>query len=182
MTTRPPERLVAAPVILRRFRLDDTAPMVKAITESREHLRPWMAWARDEPTEQALEQFISATLASFDAGRGFGYAICAPDDDAIVGGCDLRPAGSPGALAIGYWIHVAHTRKGYAATAASLLAETGLSLRGVRRIEIHCDRTNVASAGVARHAGFRLEGEIAKAPATPAETGWELVWVRERGR
>ena len=54
---RPNELIEHAPVTLRRFRADDLDALFHAVTESLDHLRPWMPWAADY------------SLASAEVGR-----------------------------------------------------------------------------------------------------------------
>ena len=42
---RPPEVIEHGPVTLRRFREDDLDAVFAAVTESLDHLRPWLPWA-----------------------------------------------------------------------------------------------------------------------------------------
>jgi hypothetical protein len=42
---RPNGLIEHAPVTLRRFRAEDVDALFGAVTESLEHLRPWMPWA-----------------------------------------------------------------------------------------------------------------------------------------
>ena len=44
---RPNELVEHAPVTLRRFRAEDVDALFGAVTESLDHLRPWMPWAAD---------------------------------------------------------------------------------------------------------------------------------------
>jgi ribosomal-protein-serine acetyltransferase len=47
MTERPEpdEVILRGPVTLRRYRDDDLDDLVRAVTESEDHLRPWLPWA-----------------------------------------------------------------------------------------------------------------------------------------
>ena len=47
-------------------------------------------------------------------------------------------------------------------------------------VEIHCDEANVRSAAVPRRLGYTLAELRDKPPATPAERGREMVWIRRR--
>jgi hypothetical protein len=44
-TERPDEVIEHGPVTLRRYRPDDLDALFGAVTESLDHLRPWMPWA-----------------------------------------------------------------------------------------------------------------------------------------
>jgi RimJ/RimL family protein N-acetyltransferase len=141
---------------------------VVAVNESLTHLAPWMEWAQDPATDGSIGRFLE-----------FGYVLIDPDAEAIVGGCGLHRRLGPGAIEIGYWVHVGHTRRGIATAVAAALRDEAYAI-GVERVELHCDETNVASAGVARSAGFQLVGTVPRPPRTPGESGMEMIW-RPRG-
>jgi RimJ/RimL family protein N-acetyltransferase len=77
-------------------------------------------------------------------------------------------------------VHVAHTRRGIATECAAALTTVGLALRGVERIEIHCDAANAASAAVPARLGYRLESFVEHEPEAPGEVGRRMVWVVHR--
>jgi RimJ/RimL family protein N-acetyltransferase len=83
-------------------------------------------------------------------------------------------------LEIGYWIHASCTRQELATRVAALLTDAAFSVAGITLAEIHHDKTSVASAGVARRAGYRLVGEQSDEAAAPADTGVECIWRTER--
>ena len=45
MDVRPDEAIDNGPVALRRYREDDLDALLKAVTESFDHLRRWLPWA-----------------------------------------------------------------------------------------------------------------------------------------
>jgi ribosomal-protein-serine acetyltransferase len=94
---------------------------------------------------------------------------------AVVGGCGLRRLGADG-LEIGYWVHAAHVRRGYAARATAMLTSVAFSFPEIDLVEIHCDRSNSASQGVPRKLGFMLIGQQTKPIQAPSETGLDDVW------
>jgi hypothetical protein len=44
MTERPEDLLSRGPVTLRRYREDDLDVLVQAVSESEDHLGPWLPW------------------------------------------------------------------------------------------------------------------------------------------
>ena len=44
MTERPEDLMEHGPVTLRRYREDDLDALVQAVSESEDHLRPWLPW------------------------------------------------------------------------------------------------------------------------------------------
>lgn len=149
----PPVEMSDPPLLLRRHRPDDAEALSAAIGESAEHLRPWMAWASSEPATAARYREV---IADFDdnwsVGASFNYGMWVGPQ--LVGGCGLHRRATPRALEIGYWLHAAHIGRGYATTAARLLAIAALDLDDIDAVLVSHDPANAASAAVPRRLGF----------------------------
>jgi RimJ/RimL family protein N-acetyltransferase len=150
---RPPELIDCGSITLRRWRQVDAESMLRAVTESKDHLSPWMPWAEGYSHASATE-FLAATEREWLAGTAYNYAIIV--DGVVAGGCGLHSRIGPGGLEIGYWVHHAYLRRGVATAAAGALTEQALLLPGIDRVEIHHNPRNVASGGVPRRLGFAL--------------------------
>src|SRR5580704_5163783 len=179
MTERPAEILEHGPVTLRRYRPDDLDAVFQAVTESLDHLRPWMPWAANYTRESAAE-FLAKSTRDWADGTEYGYAIST--GGVLAGGCGLMSRIGPGGLEIGYWVHRAWTRRGLATAASAALVQAAFGLPGVDRVEIVHDELNVASAGVPRKLGFaQVERRPLDLPAA-AGTGVGVVWRLTRER
>jgi ribosomal-protein-serine acetyltransferase len=167
--------LAAKRLAIRPWQANDAPALSVAITESIDHLRPWMSWIATEPRSLADRQSMIARWEKERRAGGdmvFGMFIGA----VVVGGCGLhRRLGSDG-LEIGYWVHAAHVRRGYAARVAAMLTSVAFSFPEIELVEIHCDRANHASQGVPRRLGFTLVGQHTKPVQAPNETGIDDVW------
>ena len=173
MDPRPDEVIENGAVTLRRYREDDVGALLSAVTESLNHLRPWMPWAANYSRESA-EEFLASSNQSWDDGTVYNYAITTAG--ALAGGVGLMARIGPGGLEIGYWVHQAYTRRGLATAAAAALVEQAFRLPGVERVEIVHDELNVASGGVPRKLGFTEVGRRALDPPPSAGTGVGVVW------
>jgi RimJ/RimL family protein N-acetyltransferase len=189
MAAHPPERIDAGCVLLRRVIPEDAEAVADAVAASMEHLKPWMPWAAPEATDPANQRArILEAYGSWEAGTDFIYSVLLPIDDRIppdgaptlVGTFGLHARTGPGSIEMGYWIHAAHAGRGYGTAAARALTSVALELPDVRRVEIHCDVANAASAAIPRRLGYRLDRIQAREPETAAETGRQMIWVRER--
>src|SRR5438034_4230281 len=80
---RPNELIEHAPVTLRRFRAEDVDALFHAVTESLDHLRPWMPWAADYSRASAQE-YLAGSVKGWDEGTEYNYAILT--GDALAGG------------------------------------------------------------------------------------------------
>ena len=159
--TNPAYRIETSRLVLRCWSPSDAPLLEAAVTESLDHLRPWMQWAHNEPEpiESRVER-LRRYRASFDLGRDFVYGILNPAETAVLGGSGLHTRAGPSALEIGYWIHVDHVGKGYASEASAALTRVGFEVHEVRRIEIHCDPDNATSAVIPERLGFTHEATL----------------------
>ena len=178
-----PERIdLGGGPVLRRCHPADADALYLAIVESREHLWPWTPWV----TRASLEEERAVLVRweeQWDAGGELQYGLFV--GPLAVGSTALIPRIGPGGLEIGYWVHAAHTRRGYATSAAAALTSVAFTLPGIEMVEIHHDRANLASEGVPRKLGFVLVGEHPRpssSPPAPADSGISRTWRMTRDR
>src|SRR2546429_4399438 len=175
---RPNGLIEHAPVTLRRFRAEDVDALFGAVTESLEHLRPWMPWAADYSRASA-EEYLAGSIKGWDEGTEYNYAILTGDALArrvLAGGIGLMTRCGPGGLEIGYWVHRAYTGRGLATAATAALVEEAFGLPGVDWVEIVHDELNVASGQIPRKLGFTEAGRRPLDPPPPSATGTGVVW------
>ena len=173
MDARPDEVIDRGPVRLRRYREDDLDAVFQAVTDSLDHLRPWMPWAAGY-TRQTAWEFLTASALRWDDGSEFNYVIVT--EGTLAGGCGLMSRVGPGGLEIGYWVRQGYTRRGLATAASAALVEQAFRLPGVERVEIVTDELNLASAGVPQKLGFTQAGRRPLDPPPAAGTGLGVVW------
>lgn len=168
-------------LLLRRWKSADAGALEQAITDSLERLRPWMAWAADEPVPLARRQ---AMFEDWERAwsQGGDVVLGVFLDGHVAGGCGLHRRIAADGLEIGYWIHSAHLRRGLATRAAGLLTEAAFRVPGITHVEIHHDKANGASAGVPRKLGYLWLGEVPDEPEAPGELGIEWQWRMDRAR
>ncbi len=140
-------------LVLRCWTVDDAEALATAITESLEHLRPWMPWAAFEPLPiEERRALITRWDQEWEAGGDVVLGVFL--DGTPIGGTGLHRRIGPDGLEIGYWIHADHTRQGYATEVAAALTDLAFTVDGITRVEIHHDQANVASQGVPRTLGY----------------------------
>jgi RimJ/RimL family protein N-acetyltransferase len=179
LTARPPERIAGDGIVLRRPRAEDGDALAAAIRASLEHLRPWMAWADDEATTpERRRDHLERVDRGWEAGTDFAFLVLDAGETRVVGGSGLHRRIGPGAIEIGYWVHVDHGDRGIATALARALTDAALALPDVDRVEIHCDEANVRSAAVPRRLGYRLDRMEDDEVTAPGEVGRSMIWVR----
>jgi|HubBroStandDraft_3_1064219.scaffolds.fasta_scaffold79771_2 ribosomal-protein-serine acetyltransferase len=164
-------------VELRRWRATDADAELcfRLVSESLEHLRPWMAWATADYDLADAQAYLERCEDSWAERSAFQYLI-------IAGG---RPAGSaglmariaPGGLEIGYWVHPAATCRGVATATSAALTEAAFALPGIDRVEIHHDQLNFASGRVPEKLGYtHVDTREGRFEPAPSDSGTILVW------
>jgi RimJ/RimL family protein N-acetyltransferase len=156
----------------------DAEALRLALAVNREHLLSFMAWAQNEPEElQRKIERIRRWRASFDLGEEFVYGIFDRAGERILGGCGLHRRVGPDALEIGYWIDRDHINQGLATEAGAALVKAAFEIERVRRVEIHMDPLNLASAAVPRKLGFQFEAILRRRNPAPDGTLHDvMIW------
>ncbi len=171
----PPETVDAGEVVLRKWRPEWAEQTAAAVRASLTELMPFMPWATAEYDTAAAGEYIARATAQWKESESFSYAAF-DAAGALVGSASLMSRMGHGILEIGYWIHSAHTGRGYATGAAVALARAGLALPGIERIVIRHDAANLASGRVAAKAGFTEVDRVEHPRDTHGSSGTDVVW------
>lgn len=159
--SNPAYRIETKRLVVRCYHPSDAPLLAESITESLEHLRPWMPWAYAEPEPlEAKVQRLKQFRGLFDLGQDFIYGIFNLEETKLVGGTGLHTRLGDHELEIGYWIHKDHINQGLVTESTAALIKVAFELIRVQRIEIHCDPGNTASAAIPRKLGFTHEGTL----------------------
>jgi len=164
--SNPAYRIETKRLIVRCYNPSDAQMLAESVTESVEHLRPWMPWAYAEPEPLAEKvQRLKRFRGMFDLGQDFIYGIFNPEETKLLGGTGLHTRLGTDELEIGYWIHKDYVNQGLVTESTAALVKVAFEVLRVHRIEIHCDPGNTASAAIPRKLGFTHEGTLrAKTP------------------
>lgn len=157
---RLPYRLESERLVLRPWELSDTPALHALVVANREHLVPWMSWAREELTLDGYLEFAQGRRAAFDRGEDFGYVLCDLDQGTPVGAAGLHTRCGAGGLEVGYWIAEDRCGQGLATEAAAVLTRVAFDHGRVQRVELRAEEGNVASLRVAEKLGFLREGTL----------------------
>ena len=159
--SNPAYRIETKRLVVRCYNPSDAPLLAESVTESLEHLRPWMPWVHSEP--EPLEgkiQRLKRFRGLFDLGQDFIYGIFNLDGTKLLGGTGLHTRLGESELEIGYWIHKDYINQGLVTESTAALIKVAFELLHIHRIEIHCDPGNTASAAIPRKLGFTHEGTL----------------------
>lgn len=157
----PAYRIETSRLVVRCYAPSDTRMLADSITESVEHLKPWMPWAHAEPEpfESKVER-VRRFRGMFDLQQDYVYGIFNREETRLLGGTGLHTRLGREQLEIGYWIHRDFAGQGLVTESTAALVKVAFEIVRVHRIEIHCDPRNLASASIPRKLGFTHEGTL----------------------
>ncbi|HVW43065.1 MAG TPA: GNAT family N-acetyltransferase [Amycolatopsis sp.] len=177
----PAQTLTDGAVRLRRWRDDDVADVHEAVSDSLDHLAPFMPWAVEGYSEADAAEFLRQAREEWRAGDAFAYAIV-DAQGTVIGSCSLMRRIGEGGLEIGYWLAATATGRGVATRASALLTAEAFRI-GAGFVEIHHDPANVRSGLIPRRLGYtRIGTVLSMQPGGTAGTGKLVVWrLRKQG-
>jgi RimJ/RimL family protein N-acetyltransferase len=169
----PPTLRHSARLTLRPYTPADARALYDAIAPHRDAYLPWLPWVRfchlsPDDTDRQIERFMNAWTTwpmSPEDNTQIGFILGVFDrlTGSLVAGTGFNRIEPDRANAeVGYWVHPAHRRKGYAAELTASLLSWGLLPQtaggwGFRRIHIFANGANAASVGVPSRLGLRQE-------------------------
>jgi RimJ/RimL family protein N-acetyltransferase len=182
-----PERLETARLVLRAARAGDGEAVRAAVLDTFEALRPWMPWARHEPTVDAQESYCRRQQALFTLREELTWFVYERGSDGpagpVLGAVGLHHIDwKLRRFELGWWRRSGLEHLGIAAEAAGSVLRLVFDRLGGRRLEVRMDDTNAASRRLAERLGFTDEGLLRLDSATPGgEPRSTRIYARVRG-
>jgi RimJ/RimL family protein N-acetyltransferase len=175
--SNPAYRIETRRLVVRCYQPTDGPLLAESISESVEHLRPWMPWAHaePEPLEEKVQR-VKRFRGEFDLGKNYIYGIFNPEETKLLGGTGLHPRIGNEELEIGYWIHRDYVNQGLVTESTAALVRIAFEIIQVHRLEIHCDPANIASASIPRKLGFTHEGTLRAKTRFLEGWGDSMIW------
>ena len=157
----PAYRIETERLVLRCMGPEDAPAFHRVVEANVEHLRPWLSWVRHEPQPlQERVRRLQQLRSHFDRGKDYIYGIFDPRESQVLGATGLQTRQGPGTREVSYWIDRDHCGRGLATEVAGALVRVAFEVDRVRRVELHCDPRNRASAVIARRLGFEHEATL----------------------
>lgn len=154
----PSERLSRGGIVLRPWRADDVP---RALEATRDPLIPYFTTVPENQTLEGVQAHYEGREADRLAGRSLDFVIAGAADDSLLGVISLlRMAWEELRGEIGYWLAPWGRGRGAMVNAIELLSRWSIESLGLLRVEIFCDRENVASQRAAERAGFTRDGVL----------------------
>ncbi len=152
-----PDRLIAGDLTLRRYRIEDAAPVCDAVLESGSDLSRYETWAAPGFSVEEAARYVGWWISGWDdeSARYFGVWRA----DRYLGSCGLSSIDRAHRVAgLGFWVRSSETGRGVATAAAKAVVRFGFEHLELSRIEVMAAVDNEASLRVAAKVGAAREG------------------------
>jgi len=179
LSQAPPTATSVGEYVVRRYEANDATALVAAVTDSIEHLRPWMPWIEQEPQSvQQRQEQIGLWAHEWDAKENFTMGIFL--DNILVGSTGLHLHDVRGSLEIGYWVRAQFLGRGIATAVSQALTSAAFDLPEISTVQILHDAANIPSGKVPEKLGFTMIEESPRQIETSGEVGVTRRWQMTR--
>jgi len=186
--TLPPLKIAltsgASKISLQPWDVIDCEKMQDMVQRNRASLARFMPWVHYPMSFEELVHWVAKARTDYFSGTSFLWAIINDETAEIIGNISLRSVGqyrNPNAMEIGYWMDQEYSGKGLMTLACKMVVALGFSHFGLDRIQISCNKENLASQRVIEKCGFHYEGEIRNCFCKPTDKMVEDGYETERG-
>lgn len=155
-----PETIESKNIILQMPKAGFGEKVHKAIADGYNDYIKWLNWPIQLPTIEDVEVECRKHHAEFITREFIRYLIIEKDSQKVVGRCAFPSFQANWLIpqfGISYFIAKGYRKQGYATEAVSAMAKLAFNVLGAKKIEIFCDKENIASAKVPQKLGFKLE-------------------------
>jgi RimJ/RimL family protein N-acetyltransferase len=156
-----PERHETGEFVVRSYDVGDGPLLAAAKNESYEHLRPWMAWATPEESDDAAERIVRTCRGRYLLCEDFVLGIFTSDGRRLLGGTGFHLREGPlssGCAEIGMFIRASEAGRGLGTRVLTSMLQWGFGAWPWLRLSWTCDERNLASVRTAEKAGLLREG------------------------
>ena len=156
-----PDQLPGERVLVRPYRAGDGAALWEAVTESREHILPWLPWGGTHRTPAESEAFVRKWQANWLLREDLILGIWERATGHYLGGSGLhRIQWDVPSFEIGYWLRRTAEGHGYMTEAVQLLCQLAFETLAANRVFIRVASGNHRSAAIPRRLGFVHEATL----------------------
>jgi ribosomal-protein-serine acetyltransferase len=141
------------------FERADAAALEALIAANRDHLLPWMPWARDQDPAATLAFIEGRALTALERSEGAEGGIWWRGR--LVGAAGIHSwSEQPRRGSVGYWLAADAQGHGLATRVSRALLAKAFDDLGAERVDLRADVANAPSRAVADRLGMRFEGVL----------------------
>ncbi len=155
-----PETIESSTITLQMPKAGYGEGLHQAIMDGYEDYVKYLNWSVVPPTKEMVEEDCRKHHADFILRSFIRYLIIEKATKTIVGRCafpSFQTNWQIPQFGISYFMRRSSRKKGYATAAAGMMVRLAFEKLRAKKVEIHCDAENNASAQIPLKLGFKLE-------------------------
>ncbi len=155
-----PKKISTSQLTLMMPQAGDGALLHQAIMDGYEDYVQWLNWPEKPPTIEEVEIDCRKHHADFILRECIRYLILDNTTNEILGRCAFPPHQVNWQIpqfGISYFIRQSQRARGFASTAAHMMAIVAFRYLHAKKVDIFCDTENIASTKIPLKLGFSLE-------------------------
>lgn len=157
-----PEKVESDRLILVKPTATMGSSVYEAILDGYADCIKWLGWPSAKPTIEAVEADCRVHEAEFILRDNIRYIIIEKETHNVVGRCAFPAVQALWHIpqfGISYFIRKTAQNKGYATEAVRLMTRIAFDNLNAKKVEIYCDKSNIASQRIPLKLGYKLEYE-----------------------
>lgn len=164
---------------LKTFQKDNAKDLQQLLASNKEHILPYIPWARDEPqTVKEKERKIEEWNNEFKNNIKYSYGVFDNSTNQLLGVFFMFTRQGDNILEIGYIIDHQHAGKGYASECTYALTKLCFEEIKIEKTVIVCNQNNVASAKIPEKLGYTHESTMRKVEKNAdGSRKKDMIWV-----
>ena len=154
-------KLVGKRIILKKIKpsIKSARIIFKLVNDNRKHITPWLHWVKKTKKIEDSYKFLIDTEKKIKSEKEMLYGIYLNTEH--IGNISIFHINKKNKSAeIGYFLSSKFIKKGYTSEAVKILEKEFFNNLNLNRIQIQCDKKNIASAKLAKKCGYKLEGTL----------------------
>jgi RimJ/RimL family protein N-acetyltransferase len=154
-----PSQFTTKRLLIRMPLPGDGTVVHNAITASREELKPWLPFAKEDQTVEQVEENIREAHAKFLLREDLRLLVFHRETGEFIASSGLhRIDWNVPKFEIGYWVDTRYAGKGFITEAVEGITRFAFDELNARRVEIRVDSRNIRSRAIPERLGYELEG------------------------
>jgi len=168
-------------LLIRAPQAGDGKQLNEAVIESLGELSKWLPWATYAPSLQESEDFIQFKQKQWQQKEDFMVLIFNADGKKILGCSGLHRFDLEiPKFEIGFWVRSSYANQGIITEATNALTQYAFNYLHAKRVEVRCEKNNLASQRVVEKLHFNKEGTLKNFSVKPNGKDLEDIVVYAR--
>ena len=154
-----PNQLETNNLIIRPYKTSDLSDFIKFMSCT--EVTKYLDFPPEQTTVEGARELLEKTLKSYETSEPlFALVIAQKKDNFFIGSCGFSPLDENNSCECFYALLPRYRRQGFATEAMNKLFDYGFQELGIKRINAHINRHNIASIKLAGKLGMNFKSFV----------------------